>query len=390
MEQENLHDFRKLWLNFLNLKTTLKIQFIFNNLLTTNYDNFCMSNNFTTKICNSCNQNMILLLYFDSNNNLFFNFDFEYNNYLLLFCNNCKLCSIITNNNIDEILLNKNNNFLIINKIESLIDYESDKYNVPIIDDKSCCGEYNLKMSTIELQNNKTISKIGGNIESINRKKYKIIDYLKCKCYNSTDTDLILSLKAKDCKILEDLNIFLLEVTKCSTCNHLHFNIFSHELNMDYKMILFQNNDEFYHIIESEDQMNGVVLITSFNLNEIFMCCQLLNYKNKFEFTKSKKLSSDIKNILKLQLWDENTSKITQFLKKIKENNINIELISDLNISNLYGNGFYITTSLDEFEYLVELKDDELYFHGYFINNELLKLTLKQKEIIINIGAKIV
>jgi len=382
----NLQNFRNLWINFLNLKTTLKIKFkTVDNLINCN---FWLSTNLISEKCNICNCNMIGVFYFNSNNNLFFEYKFKFNNYLLCFCEKCKQCSLLTNVNIDEILILKNNNFLVIEKIESLIDYETSLYDVPIIDSESCCGNYKLKMSQVNIENNKTISKIGGIDEIIDRKKYKIINYLKCKCYNPTDKILILSLKAKDCEILRKLNIFVLEVSKCSTCNNLHFNVFSHELNMDYKMVLFQNDDEYYHIISSDNKLNGVVLISSLDIYDLFICCQLINYTNTFEFTNTKKISKEINNIFKLEIWDENILKVTNFIKKIKNENIKtIELYS---ADEIYGNTFYLTKSLDEDEYLVELKNDELFFHGYIVEKELIKLTTKQKELILDIGANVI
>ena len=196
--------------------------------------------------------------------------------------------------------------YCIPDKITPFIDKLYNQYDVPIMDPDDCdiCPAIaNLKMEKVNIEENIN-SKIGGLKKIIDRNKYDTTQYRKCKCYKTDSAKLILSLKSIDCQILRNLEILALEILQCDSCDYLHFDIYSHQLTSNYNMDLFSADDKFYHIINSDDDLNGIIIETTHNIRNINICCKAINYSkinSNIDFEILKVIPKNIIEILNLE-----------------------------------------------------------------------------------------
>ncbi len=380
-----MNSFRRLWIQFENPLSGLKIKFT-DNIQNTKDVDFWLSDTETYSHCDKCNEKLNLIFHFNTNQ-IFF--DLEPKIYLLCYCVGCDIFKIL----VSEVNITPTN-YITISKIKPFSDIEKGKYDIPIPESENCenCPVNDkLKMVKIIIPNN-DISKIGGRNEEINRIKLEVLQYRECKCYNSSNANIILSLKAFDCEILRRFNILALIVSECDTCNYLHFDLYSHQLDIEYETTIYNHENTFYHVIISNDKkINGTILETDFRTQYIQTCGKLINFNldtnNNLEYTSIRKVDSPLIEKYFIDIPDDKFKKISDIFKKIK-NNKEIELEDDKQIHEKYGENFYITSSLKTIpKCLVEMKGDKLIFHGKFdMEDELCEFAPWEQKLIQECG----
>lgn len=389
--QNIMNSFRQLWLDYINLTATMLVSFkyVSNNKNST----FWLGKNIHFSKCENCNNSLDIVLHWNTQE-MYFNLNVREKIYLVCYCETCDNFVILS---VDENIYPEEEIY-ILNKLIPTTDKIVKEYNVPVIDTEGCdmCPAMsNLKMGKITI-NESTQSKIGGLKTSIERTKYKVKQYSKCKCQDSSK--IIFSLKGLDCEILRIYEILALEASQCEKCKNIYFDIYSHQLISDYNMDLFSNKDKFYHIINSDDELNGVIIETNYDIKDINICCKLTNYVRNntgIDFILLKVIPKTIIKLLN-DNFDYNILKniplyLSQDMKKLQSQK-EIELLTIPDIQTRYGKNFYISSTLKQIPLsLVEVNNNELVYHGFFEDESytnLVQYKPKQLLYIYEIGAK--
>lgn len=320
--------------------------------------------------------------------------------------------TVLSNTEARELDSKESKTTYFIDKMEKIVDNPRTHLNI-LIPDKSKCldcpvnGPMKIKEKTLSPN---TKSKIGGYNpkrsfkphEKISINKIKLYDNgesvslskqtpLSCECFNPLVADIVLYLNYTDLPCFNDKSLSEIRVMSCDECGTLNVLIFSQSLNLEYSSIIFDVDDYFYHVLRSEDYMNGVVISVDKTKHDIKAICQIPDFDYKTQddiiFGKTKHLTEKQKDYLENAVIPLGTS-YARFDRFIREYFV-LDLIKDDKITTKYGEHFSLVGNSNILHgCLIEQRDDEVIIHGKpnLINDELESLTMEQENVAVSLG----
>jgi hypothetical protein len=275
-----------------------------------------------------------------------------------------------------------------IDKMEKIVDNPRTHLNI-LVPDKSKCvdcpagGPMKIKEKALAPDNR---SKIGGynpkrNFklhEKVNINKVKLYDDresvilwkqtpLSCECFNPLVGNIVLHLNYIDLPCFNDKSISGIKILSCKECSTLNVLIFTQSLNLDYPSVIFDVDDYFYHVLRSQDYMNGVVISIDKTKSDIKAICQIPDFDYKTQddiiFGKAKSFSEKQLEYLENAAILLGTS-YARFKRFIKEYFV-LDLAKDGRITNKYGEHFSLVHNNNILKgCLIEQRGDEVIIHG--------------------------
>jgi len=321
MTTDILNSFRQLWLDYTDPHLSLVCSFTLTSIITPS-PSIWLSKDVIYSSCSKCKTALIIVCHCNFNNIYFTTFITELT-YLVCYCSQCESFCILTSN----IHIPAPINSLQLSKLRPFIDTSHKIYTVPIVNPNICAGcENNLIMAKI-YSPCVTESTLNSVKYPIDRVKYSThYSYKQCKCYSKSTSQLIMSFKGSDCEVLYYFEILALEVSKCNLCNYLNFDIYSHKLDISpstgYNLDMYSYANNFYHIINSTDLLNGVVIKTSYDINESIAICKAIEYSKEgdnIDYTSIRKIDTPTTKLLTTKfdfaIENDNLTVITSILK---------------------------------------------------------------------------
>jgi hypothetical protein len=133
-------------------------------------------------------------------------------------------------------------------------------------------------------------SKIGGTRIKCRRRKFSTRVDFNCRCYLDPLAQLVIVIKNQDNPHFGSLELSEVMVTQCAGCSSLHWAFYSQDLDLPpYNTHMFSYENIYYHVVQSEDDLNGVILQTSAYSSTILASCQVSDFllkEGKYSFSR--------------------------------------------------------------------------------------------------------
>lgn len=100
----------------------------------------------------------------------------------------------------------------------------------------------------------------------------------QCECFIVTRATQILTLHHTTLPPLDEISVSEIRVYRCDECTTLNVVIYSQELEVGYSSIILDVKDNFYHILRSDDAMNGIVIAVNKTTPSVTGICRLENF----------------------------------------------------------------------------------------------------------------
>ena len=368
-------------------------------------------------ICSICNKDVNLFVQIDTTDPFFQNVDKAI--FHIYTCKEGHEFTVLSVNNAKELTLSELKDTYSIEKTNSITDKPRTHINI-LVTDKSKCLDCPVggPMKIKELAMSPNISsKIGGYNpkrdfilhDKILHNKVKIYNdsdpviltnqvLASCTCFNTLTGRLVLFLCCTELPCFNDKSISQLKVMECSECSSFNILIFSQKLNIGYSSIILDVEDIFYHILQSEDYMNGVVISVDKKKYDIKAICHLSDFDYKEDKLKYKSvLQLDEKQISTLEnstiRLGTSYSKFKRFIKEYVSEEITLDIVNDKNVIKLYGDSFSLIAAGTILENcLIKQEGENIIIFGNIVENDplnLKSLSDDQEDLVIKLGAKI-